>query len=245
MTTTEDIANLIGTNTALKAYFEGAKSEIQSELAAAIAAFPKLHKLYWVDPATGNDLNAGSEAAPFASIKAAIAAVPENGSGLIRLLGDITLPPERQPLTAKAITILGPDGGPRPTITLSAYEAGGTARLSGWGADLNAGILLRGVKVAFPTYTGTLPADPQYSAIVGPIGAFSKMMLHFGAADIDFIRPVSNGFGSCGTLTASALTFVLNQTTDVNGNMGGAYVIGANVTNPGANSNLVTNMTAL
>lgn len=78
-----DIGTLIAT-------FNGKKAEIDAAVLAAKTAILDNTKTFYVDPVSGLDTNAGTQAAPFASLKKACDSVPVSGVGTIKLVGGVS-----------------------------------------------------------------------------------------------------------------------------------------------------------
>lgn len=79
-----DVSALINT-------FNAKKSDIEAAVAAAQTAVLANNKAYWVDPVAGLDSGAGTQAAPFRTIKKACDAVPVGGYGDITIIGDASV----------------------------------------------------------------------------------------------------------------------------------------------------------
>lgn len=78
-----DIGTLIAT-------INGKQAEIDAAVLAAKTAILDNTKTFWVDPVAGLDTNAGTQAAPFATIKKACDSVPVSGVGTINLAGGVS-----------------------------------------------------------------------------------------------------------------------------------------------------------
>lgn len=95
-TTADQINALIASNTALNAYYLGAKAAIEQSLADMNARVDSvlddiaaaLRVTVWVDPVNGSDANDGSEEAPFASLEKGVESTPKNGTGTVHLVDD-------------------------------------------------------------------------------------------------------------------------------------------------------------
>lgn len=247
MTTTQQILDLINSNTDLKGYYEGIRADIEARMQAAQSAFPGMHRVLYVNEATGDDTNSGSASSPVATLERAINLVPINGSGGIYLQSNVTLQPGRRNIERKDVQIfghLGPNG--TASIKATAFVEDGYAYLSGWNCvGLNSGIMLRHCRLEFPQYTGSAPAHDRYSSLIGNIAGFQKSICHFAASNCDMVYPTSHGFGYCATSTSNMLIFLINSNIDVNGNMSGHYVQGANPSNPNSAPTLITNLNSL
>ncbi|MFS8181400.1 hypothetical protein ACMG4P_07535 [Pseudovibrio denitrificans] len=247
MSLTGEINKLVGKATELIDTFEAKKDEIDQEVQAAVAAFPETHKVFYVDALTGNDSNAGTKEKPLRSLQGAVGRTPINGSADIYLLSDVTLPPERYPLRNKSIQLYGhrsPSG--RVKLNVTAFEKDGYAYLSGWNTfGLNAGLMLRFVDIEFPTYTGDLPGYNRYRSIIGNFAGYVQTLSHFAISDAKLTFPNENGFGWLACASDTGLVFLGNSIVDVNGNMSGQYVDGADASNPSNTSQLITNLATL
>jgi hypothetical protein len=86
-----EIAALTSKATSLLDYFGNAKASIANALAAAVAAAPEISRTFYVDQAAGDDLAAGTLAAPMKTINRAVASTPSGGVCDVILLKDYTL----------------------------------------------------------------------------------------------------------------------------------------------------------
>lgn len=73
---------------ALIAAYNTKKTEIDAAVTAAQTAVLANNKAYYVDPVAGLDTNAGTQAAPFKTLKKACDSVPIGGFGDITIIGD-------------------------------------------------------------------------------------------------------------------------------------------------------------
>lgn len=89
-TSAQQINDLIASNTALQASYDGKKADIDASVSAAIAAIPNNFKVFYVDQLTGDDDNPGTLAEPLASIDRAIILTPVGGICDARLMSDYT-----------------------------------------------------------------------------------------------------------------------------------------------------------
>lgn len=87
-TSTEQINNLIASNTALLDYFQGARDQIDADLDAAALRVGDTARSFYVDQLNGSAAGDGSEGAPLATIEQAIARSVYNGQLEIILKGD-------------------------------------------------------------------------------------------------------------------------------------------------------------
>lgn len=78
-----DVSALVNT-------FNGKKAEIDAAVLSAQTAVLANNKNYYVDPVAGLDTNAGTQAAPFKTLKKACDSVPIGGYGVITIIGDST-----------------------------------------------------------------------------------------------------------------------------------------------------------
>lgn len=139
MTIEQKIVELLEESTALNQYFQGAKSQIESALSAAIAAAPSLAKTFYVDAVSGSDENSGLVASKFKTVDKAVNSVPSGGVGVIYLTnGQDYVIESSVDITNKTILIRGTDGLDRPrlknksdaqNITTGFYGYNGKVRL--------------------------------------------------------------------------------------------------------------------
>lgn len=247
MSLTQNITTLIGRADSLVSAYETKADEIDQKIQEAVAAFPDTHKVFYVDPTRGHSSNSGSRDNPLLTIQDAISRTPINGSANINLLADTMLPPARYSLQNKSIQIYGheaPNG--KAKLTASVFEHNGYAYLSGWNTfGLNAGFMFRFIDVDFPQYTGDLHGYIRYRSILGNFAGYVQTLSHFAFSDASLIFPNENGFGWLACATHTGLVFLGNGITDVNGNMSGQYVDGADAANPSNTPQLLTNMKTL
>ncbi|KZK83613.1 hypothetical protein PsAD13_02664 [Pseudovibrio sp. Ad13] len=247
MSLTGEITKLVGKATELIDTFEAKETEIDHKVQAAVAAFPETHKILYVDAFNGDNSNLGTVEEPLLTLQGAIERAPINGSADIYLLSDITLPPERYSLQNKSIQIYGhraPSG--KAKLKASVFEKDGSAYLSGWNTfGLNAGFMLRFVNIEFPIYTGDLPGYHRYRSILGNFSGYVQTLSHFAISDAELIFPNENGFGWLACATHTGLVFLGNNVVDVNGNMSGQYVDGADAEDPSNTTQLITNLATL
>lgn len=127
-----DIGNMIASAQALIQMFEMKKSEIESAVAAAVSAIPKLNKKFYVDAVTGDDSNDGSNGSPMQNIAKAINSVPSGGYGFLILTpGQTHLLTDSIDLTNKTIYAYGVDSVNRPTIENSCPSSNSTVGFYG------------------------------------------------------------------------------------------------------------------
>jgi len=108
MSLEQQIAVLANEAAALNQTFQNKKAEIDAAVAAAVAAAPRLYRIYYVDAVNGDDANEGTQAAPFATVKKACDAVPANGFGKIWLAdGQTHVIGENIGIGAKRISLNG------------------------------------------------------------------------------------------------------------------------------------------
>lgn len=88
MSLTSDIATLVVRYEALAAVFDGKKAAIDAAVVAALAAAPAMTRTFWVNQVSGDDNNAGTAAAPLASISAAVTRTPFSGRCVVNLQSD-------------------------------------------------------------------------------------------------------------------------------------------------------------
>ncbi|KZK81797.1 hypothetical protein PsW64_02386 [Pseudovibrio sp. W64] len=247
MSLTGEITKLVGKATELIDTFEAKEAEINQEVQAAVAAFPQTHKVFYVDAVNGDSNNSGDQEEPLLTIQDAVERTPINGSANINLLSNVILPPERYSLQNKSIQIYGHRApGGKAKLKATVFEKDGYAYLSGWNTfGLNAGFMLRFVDIEFPTYTGELPGFNRYRSILGNFSGYVQTLSHFAISDAELIFPNENGFGLLACASGTGLVFLGNSIVDVNGNMSGRYVDGADASNPSNTTQLITNMATL
>ncbi len=84
----QQLADAIDSQNRLTQAVASYKSQIDSALAAALNVVPVTDRVYWVNPATGNDASAdGTASAPLKTISAACSRIPVGGRGTINLVG--------------------------------------------------------------------------------------------------------------------------------------------------------------
>lgn len=87
-TSTEQINELIASNTALKAYFEGVQDSIDARLNSAASRWENFETVFNVDQSMGDDANDGTQASPLATIQEAINRAPFLGRCVVVVRGN-------------------------------------------------------------------------------------------------------------------------------------------------------------
>ncbi|MBF8705090.1 hypothetical protein [Pseudomonas putida] len=153
-----EIAALTATAKSLIDYFNLKKSDIDKAVAAAVAAVPAMERTWYINQVTGSDDNAGTIAAPFASIDKAIASTPSGGTCNIRLMSDYihtksTVVSVRNLLIASDVT------GVKRKFSLT-YQMGSDAQyfLSGFAMSSSATVAFLDVLQVMPSPAGLNPA---------------------------------------------------------------------------------------
>lgn len=115
---------------ALVEKFDSEADNIDAAVAAAVAAAPDLHRVYYVDANSGDDATGlGTQGSPFKTIKKAFDTIPQGGTGRIEIsLSQTHIISEDIDYSAKRVHIgavsYPQTSGERPVIQFNLYEAG-------------------------------------------------------------------------------------------------------------------------
>ncbi len=91
-TSTEQIADLISSNTALKVEFENKRDDIDTRLNGVANRWENPTATFYVDQAVGDDGNDGTKALPLASLQQAIDRTPKKTICIIYFRGQYDMP---------------------------------------------------------------------------------------------------------------------------------------------------------
>lgn len=245
-TSTEQINDLIGGYTDLKAYFEGARDDIEGRVQYALNATPDMDRIYYVNVTTGDDTNTGSIGAPLASIGEAISRTPVMGLVTIYLQSDYVWG-YRVNVANKLVEIRSDDiPNTRRNISFSALPQAADVSIGGVTLiGANCWLHFYGCNIQFPEYTGGLGENSNYCNIVGTHTAQTKSLQHVGLTDCDIDLPAANGIGAVVSKVRGSVVLNVQNITDVNANMTGRYIRGASGSTPEQYASIVTNMTSL
>lgn len=120
---------------ALIAAYNTKKTEIDAAVTAAQTAVLANNKAYYVDSVAGLDTNAGTQAAPFKTIRKACDSIPISGYGTITIVGDESVIADISTDIAvynKTIIIKSLSPTSRPKVRNLAFESGGARHTTGF-----------------------------------------------------------------------------------------------------------------
>lgn len=114
-TSTEQINQLIGGFTDLKAFFETHRASLEADAAAVLSQLSEISRTFYVDQALGSDDNIGTIEAPLASITKAAQLTPRGGQLTVILRGDYTTT-GREVLEQQYVRLTYQGGGTRANL---------------------------------------------------------------------------------------------------------------------------------
>lgn len=197
----------------------------------------EMYSVAYVDQVNGDDENAGTEAAPFASFQAAVNSVPIGGVVRILLIGSYDLT-EIVALNGRVVGVIGHGGAAIINLAANGPE-NGTGYAPGFKADNKLGTNYVGMQ----SVTINLPADPTTvnSGLNGLIHGVSSTVLRLHSCSI-FVPSASNR----NVMSSGEFDFLYVSQVTVDSEMPGHWhadaVSGAD---PAAFPTIFTNLTSL
>lgn len=157
-TSTEQINTLIGGYTDLKAYFEGARDDIEDRVQYALTQTQNFTREIVVNQSTGDDAATGQWGAPVASVAEAVSRVPSGGLLILHIEGDYhfteIIKPQNMALDVRGV------GANKPRLTFgwvqSTAEPNEIERMAGFQPANRAELRFSNLEVELPAD----PADP-------------------------------------------------------------------------------------
>lgn len=166
-TQSEQLTNLISTQTTLAQYFLDKKGEIDSAVTDALRAVGSTERAFTVDQVNGNDASAGGFAAPLKSIKEALLRTPRGGYCQLSLVGDYSLT-ERLDFDGINVRLRGEfDVNQKPKLIIGDAELYGQQHLAGFEFARGASLLLNDIDIS------VVANNQNLVAVAAVFGAFS------------------------------------------------------------------------
>ncbi|MGN8248116.1 hypothetical protein [Pseudomonas sp. SMV7] len=152
-----EISGLTSTAKALIDIYAGKNAAIDKSVAAAVAAVPNMERTWYVNQITGSDDNAGTAAAPLATIEKAMSSTPAGGTCNVRLQADY-IHTKSTVITVRNLLISSDVSGLKRKFTVT-YQLGtdGQYFMSGFAMASSSTVAFLDVTQVMPSPAGLNP----------------------------------------------------------------------------------------